>query len=149
MGVVYAGPDEAVPTDARGAFRLISPAGEIQISCYGNGRAASRTLVAPRDRTTSIDLFSVAVTQVPGTIDAGFENMTRRVREVVKGGEADRAGLAIGDEVNAVDGASVVELDPREVMLLITQRPAGTNARLTIRRGVEQRVVTVTVRGAN
>jgi RNA polymerase sigma-70 factor (ECF subfamily) len=148
-GVVYAGPDEAVPTDARGAFRIVSSAGEIQISCYGNGRAASRTLVAPRDRTTSIELFSVAVTQVPGTIDATFENMTRRIRDLVNGGAAQRAGLAIGDEVIAVDGASVVELDPREVMLLITQRPAGGVAQLAIVRGGERRTVAVNVRSSN
>lgn len=41
---------------------------------------------------------------------------------------------------------SIAELSGQDVMPLITERPAGTTARLTIVRGSERRTVTVTVR---
>lgn len=151
IGAVFMGPDEAVPTDANGAFRLTSPAGEISIVCMGgDNRSGNRLATAPRDRTTNIDVLTVAQTStVPGTIDADFEWLGRHVSELVKGGAADRAGLALGDEVIAVDGISVVDLVSRELMLVITQRPAGKIAQLTIVRGGEQRTVAVTVRAPN
>jgi RNA polymerase sigma factor (sigma-70 family) len=150
IGSLFMGPDEAVPTDARGAFRLTSPAGEISLLCMGANRSGNRLAIAARDRTTNIDVLTVALTQTePGTIDAELEWLGRRIRELVKDGAADRAGLAIGDEVIAVDGVSVVDLVARELMLVITQRRAGTTAQLTILRGGTQRTITVTVRAPN
>jgi RNA polymerase sigma-70 factor (ECF subfamily) len=149
IGAIYTGPDEAVATDVHGAFRLTSPAGEIVISCFGGNASGGRTAIAPRDATTTVEVLAVPMTQTPGTLDASFEHLSRLIRELTKGGAADRAGLAIGDEVIAVDGLSVVELGPSETMRLITQRPAGTTVTLTIIRGGEQRRVVVTVRGAN
>lgn len=93
-------------------------------------------------------MLTVPVTQVPGSIDASFDYLRCRIRELTQGGAADRAGLAIGDEVIEVDGLSVVDLGPT-AMLLITQRPADTTATLTVVRGGQQRKVVVTVRGAN
>jgi RNA polymerase sigma-70 factor (ECF subfamily) len=150
IGAVFMGPDEAVPTDANGAFRLTSPAGEITVVCMGGNRSGNRLATAARDRTTNVDVLTVAQTAAaPGSIDAEFEWLGRHVTEIVKNGAADRAGLAIGDEVIAVDGLSVVDLISRETMLLITQRPAGTTAQLTILRGGEQRTISVTVRAPN
>jgi RNA polymerase sigma-70 factor (ECF subfamily) len=149
MGAVYAGPDEGVPTDEHGGFRLTSPAGEILVSCFTSDRRGGRKVVAARDATTTVEVLTVPITQNPGTIDAGFDWLSRRIRELTTGGAADRAGLLVGDEVVGVDGLSVVELGPDETQLLITQRPAGTTAALTIVRGGEQRKVVVTVRGAN
>jgi C-terminal processing protease CtpA/Prc len=54
--------------------------------------------------------------------------------------------LAIGDEVVAVDGRSIADLDGDAVMAVITLRPAGTAAALTITRGTTTRTVTVVVR---
>ena len=85
----------------------------------------------------------------PGSIDARFEWLANRIAELIKGGAADRAGLAIGDEVIEVDGVSVVELGSRDTMRVITQRPAGTTARLTILRGGQRRTIAVTVRSAD
>ncbi len=150
IGSVFMGPDEAVPTDAHGAFRFTSPAGEISVLCMGGNRSGNRLAVAARDRTTNIDVLTVALTQTePGTIDADLEWLGRRISELVTGGAADRAGLAIGDEVVAVDGVSVVDLVSRELMLVITQRPAGTSAQLTILRGGAQHTIAVNVRAPN
>ena len=84
-----------------------------------------------------------------GTIDASMGPMTRVITEVTRGGAADRAGLAVGDEVIEVDGASVVELGERGTMLLITQRPAGAPVALTFLRGGVPHKTVVTVRGAD
>jgi hypothetical protein len=144
------GPDEAVPTDDQGAFRLTSPAGEVSVFCMGGNRSGNRLASVARDRTTNVDVFTVAQTSTePGSIDADFEWLGRHVTELVKGGAADRAGLAVGDDVIAVDGASVVDLVSREMLLVITQRPAGTPAQLTVLRGGEQRTINVTVRAPN
>lgn len=150
IGAVFMGPDEAVPTDAHGAFRLTSPAGEISVVCMGGNRSGNRLTVAARDQTTNTDVLTVALTQiVPGTIDAELEWLGRHVTELVKDGAAAKAGLAVGDEVIAVDGQSVVDLVSREILLLITQRPAGSTAQLTILRGGEQHTLAVTVRAPN
>jgi RNA polymerase sigma-70 factor (ECF subfamily) len=149
IGAIYSGPDEAVATDAHGAFRLTSSAGEIVVSCFGSNATGGRTTVAQRDATTTVEVLTVPITQDPGTIDASFTDLSRRIAELTAGGAADRAGLAAGDGVIDVDSVSVLELGPTETMRLITQRPAGTTATLTIVRGGEQRKVVVTVRGAN
>jgi len=149
MGAVFTGPDEAVPADAQGAFRLLSSAGEINVLCMGAGTAGSRNTTAKRDAATTVDLFTVAIAPNPGTIDAEIEWARPRLAMLVKGGAADSAGLAAGDEIIAVDGRSVAELDSGATMRLVTQRPAGTTAALSILRAGEQRSINVTVRGAN
>ena len=51
---------------------------------------------------------------------------------------AERAGLAVGDEIVTVDGVSVAELSGGSTLELILDRAPGTAARLTIVRGSEQ-----------
>jgi RNA polymerase sigma factor (sigma-70 family) len=148
MGNIYAAPDEGALTDESGAFQLVGPAGEIEIGCYFAGHQAARVLIAPRDQTIKVDLFSVAITQESGTIDAEIAFASNRITDVTSGGAADRAGLTVGDEVIAVDGVSVVDLAAGTAMLVITERPAGTAAQLTIQRGSERRIITVTVGNA-
>ena len=149
MGAVFSGPDSAVPTDSRGMFRLTASAGEINVLCMGAGTAGSRNTVGTRDGTTSVDIFTVSNSSNPGTIDCNFEWAHPRITSLVKGGAADTAGLLVGDEVVAVDGASVAELDPDATMRLIVQRPVGARVGLTIMRGDERRSMTVTVRNPN
>jgi hypothetical protein len=146
VGAIYAGTDNAMIADERGVFRLSSTAGEILVACNAGKHHGLRTATAPRDRTTTIDVLAVEDTQQPGMLDAGLEYLRPRVAELTKGGAADRAGLALGDSIIEVDGMSVAELCGRDTMRLITERPAGTTARLTIVRGSERRTVTVTVR---
>jgi len=149
MGSIFIGPDHAVPVDAQGAFRMTSTAGEIEVICIGPQYAGTRLAVAPRGKTTIVDVWAVATMANAGTIDASMGPMTRVITEVTRGGAADRAGLAVGDEVIEVDGASVVELGERGTMLLITQRPAGAPAALTFLRGGVPHKTVVTVRGAD
>jgi hypothetical protein len=148
MGAIHASPDEGALTDEHGAFHLIGPAGEIEIGCFSRGYQAARVLIAPRDETIDLDVFSVAVTQGRGTIDAELAFASNRITDVTPGGAADSAELAVGDEIIAVDGVSVVDLAAGTAMLVITQRPAGTTAQLTILRGGERRTISVTVRDA-
>lgn len=148
MGTIYAGPDEGTPTDAQGAFRFTSPAGEIQVGCFSPGARGSRFLVAERDRTTPVTVLTVVDKRQPNTIDAQFAFTAARITEVIPDGAADRAGLVLGDEVSAVDGLSVVDLGSAETMLVITQRPTDTRAKLTILRGAERRTIDLTVRTA-
>jgi hypothetical protein len=148
MGTIYAGPDEGTLTDAQGAFRFTSPAGEIQVGCGSVAARGSRFRVAERDRTTPVTVLTVVDKRQPNTIDAQFAFTAARITEVTPGGAAERAGLAVGDEVVAVDGRSVVELGSGETMLVITQRPIDTTAKLTILRGGERRTVAVSVRAA-
>jgi RNA polymerase sigma-70 factor (ECF subfamily) len=149
MGAVYAGPDEAAPTDEQGAFRLTAPAGEIEITCGSRDRMGARMLTAARDSTIAADVLTVSMTQPHGTIDAELAFASNRIVDLTKGGAADSAGLAVGDEIIAVDGLSVVDLFSDSTMLVITQRPAGSVAQLTVQRGGEQRNVPVTVSNRN
>jgi RNA polymerase sigma-70 factor (ECF subfamily) len=146
IGAIYVGPDDGEVADERGVFRLTSTAGEIVIVCSGSNHRGLHPANAPRDRTTAFDVLAIAHTQNAGTIDARFDDLAPRIRELTKGGAADRAGLVAGDEVVEVDGMSVDGLSGQDVLPLITERPAGTPARLTIVRGSERRTVTVTVR---
>jgi C-terminal processing protease CtpA/Prc len=73
----------------------------------------------------------------------------RTIDEVTAGGPAARAGLTVGDEVTAVDGAAVSELDGRSVMAVIAQRPVGSAAVLTVLRAGATRIVRVVVRAAD
>ncbi len=149
VGVIFNGPDQEVATDAKGMFRMTTSGGEINILCFGAGRSSARNITVKRDDTTSVDLFSVLPTPNAGTIDVGIDWVQPRLTTVAKGGAADLAGLAPGDLIIAVDGASVAELGNGSIMQLITQRPAGATAVLTIVRGTEQRTLAVTVRRPN
>jgi membrane-associated protease RseP (regulator of RpoE activity) len=149
VGAIFRGPDEGLPTDARGTFRMTASAGEINILCTGAGAQGSRNINATRDVTTSVEIFTVPASTNPGTIDAAFEWARPRISALIRGGAAESAGLLVGDEVVSVDGAPVAELDPGSTMGLIVQRPAGARVPLTILRGEERRSVTVTVRNPN
>ena len=146
IGAIYNAPDTGAIADARGAFRFDGPAGEIVVSCSGAGADGMRRATVPRDRTSTVDVLVVTHTRDPGTIDARFAFLTNRIADLTKGGPAERAGLQVGDEVIAVDGASVTELATRETMYVITARPAGATAALTVKRGDATLPITVTVR---
>jgi RNA polymerase sigma-70 factor (ECF subfamily) len=149
VGSIFNGPDQEVATDAKGVFRTTTSGGELNLLCIGAGTSASRNLIVARDRTNTVDIYSVKRQPNPGTIDVGIEWIEPRLTTIGKGGPADLAGLVTGDLITAVDGVSVAELGNGSIMQLITQRPAGTKAMLTIVRGTEQRSIAVVVRGAN
>lgn len=59
---------------------------------------------------------------------------------------AEQAGIAVGDVIVAVDGASVSDLDPGSIMALIVGRTPGSVVTLTLQRGNAQELRPVTVR---
>jgi hypothetical protein len=148
-GVIYNSPDDTVLTDASGNVRLDTPAGEILVICAPAGHNRNITkVVAAAGSTTAVEILSVANGN-NGTIDARFEFLGKHVVEIVKGGPADRAGLLVGDEVVAVDGSSVAELDTNSTTALINQRPGGASVVLGVRRGDALKTITVTVRAVD
>lgn len=145
VGAVYNGPDAFALSDADGRFLFEStPAGEIVVDCRGLAKA-----VAPRGQRTDVVVYTVPDQATSGDIGAtffGYSLFERRIVALTKGGAADRAGLSVGDEVLAVDGMAVSELDARSTLRLIQQRAPGTPAVLTIKRGQETKTLSVIVR---
>lgn len=68
-------------------------------------------------------------------------NTVVQIASVEAGGPADRAGLAPGDMIIALNGQSVATVD--DIHRLLTGTQAGTRLRLTILRGQRQRDVEV------
>jgi C-terminal processing protease CtpA/Prc len=147
IGVVYNSPDDTVITDARGEARMDTSAGDIVVMCRAPQFArAVKSTTAPAGQTTAVDVSMVHDGQSNGSIDAQFEFLGKHVVALTKGGQAERAGMQVGDEVVAVDGASVVELDTDSMSALITQRPGGTAVALGIVRGGQAKTISVIVR---
>jgi C-terminal processing protease CtpA/Prc len=124
-------------------------AGDVILSCSTGDASGRRLVTLARDKVETVDVAVVRYDQAMGTIDAKLFMQSHRIDQIVKGGNADHAGLAIGDEVVAVDGRSIADLDGDAVMAVITLRPAGTPVALTIARGATTRTVNVIVRAAD
>jgi RNA polymerase sigma factor (sigma-70 family) len=140
---------DGVRTDPDGRFELTSvPAGEIAIFCHGQGSYADSVYtngqrlisLAPAQRL-EIDVPVVKMSEggVLAGIGADFDHtvFVPRLQRVQPGGPAASAGLQDGDIVIAVDAASVSELSPLGVWVLITNRPPGATVRVTVRRGAK------------
>jgi predicted aspartyl protease len=69
-----------------------------------------------------------------------------RVDAVVDGSPGDKAGLASGDVVVAVDGVRVASLSLDGVRERLCEAPAGTSVRLTVRRARTTRDVVIRLR---
>jgi C-terminal processing protease CtpA/Prc len=81
----------------------------------------------------------------PGTIGALLGKGTDGklfVRGVPAGQGADRAGLAVEDEIVAIDGRPVKEMSPDEVRLAV-RGEVGSTVVLTVDRGGQRREVRV------
>jgi membrane-associated protease RseP (regulator of RpoE activity) len=141
---------DGVRTDPGGRFELTSvPAGDIAIFCtHDQGTSADAVYtngvrlvsMAPAQRL-EIDVPVVKMPEngVLAGIGSDFDHtiFVPRLDRVQPGGPAASAGLQDGDIVIAVDGASVTELSPLGVWVLITNRPPGATVRLTVRRGAK------------
>lgn len=140
-------PGGGTRTDAQGGFVLTAaPAGDIVVSCTGLWRLYSdglRLVELPPSATLEVDVPVVALQEDVAATMAGFGAeidllaLVARLIEVQPGGPAAAAGLQDGDRIVAVDGASVTELSPRGVRMLITNRPPGTSVSLTVTRAGE------------
>ncbi|HSE14764.1 MAG TPA: ChaN family lipoprotein [Candidatus Deferrimicrobium sp.] len=64
------------------------------------------------------------------------------VESVAKGSPAEKAGIANGDELLALDGRPVKE--PVDVLFMVGEKLDGDTARVTLRRGGEEKVLDLT-----
>ena len=141
---------DGVRTDPGGRFELTSvPAGDIAIFCtHDQGTSADAVYtngvrlvsMAPAQRLEiDVPVVKMSESGVLAGIGSDFDHtiFVPRLDRVQPGGPAASAGLQDGDVVIAVDGASVTELSPLGVWVLITNRPPGTTVRVTIRRGAK------------
>jgi hypothetical protein len=148
LGNFYSVPDSGVVSDEDGRFTLDpAPTGEIAIHCGGSAATTSGLQVASLQAGQRVpaQVEVVARGEHEGTIAAMLSPIELRVIAVTPGGPADRAGIALGDQVVAVDGQPVAGLGPDAVLTLIGNRPAGETARVTIRRNGQSRTLAVTV----
>ena len=81
---------------------------------------------------------------------AGFwlnkEEGAFRVMDVVQESPADRAGIAVGDEITALDGEAASGLLLSDVRQKLRDGAPGTQVRLAVRRGEAERTVVLTLR---
>jgi hypothetical protein len=144
FGPIYVTTDELEVTDAAGHFTATGSAGVVTVVCDADGLRAFALVTLPPDRTTAVVVRVVKPAQA-GSIDAAFHLPGRTFEVVEANGAAAKAGVQAGDEVIAVDGASVSDLDGYATMRVITQRAPGAVAALTILRGATPSTVDVTV----
>lgn len=136
---------DGVHTDAQGTFLLDAPVGDIAVWCDGLWSQYSdgmRMVTLPPTQRLDLDVPVVGKAEGPAgpsvmsSMGADFDQrvLVPTLVQVQPGGPAATAGFLNGDVVTAVDGASVADLSPRGVWLLIMNRGPGTKAKLTVTR---------------
>jgi C-terminal processing protease CtpA/Prc len=98
----------------------------------------------PRDGILDVEVPVVALTGGAGDPGMHVEPVEHRVRDLVPGGAADRAGVQIDDIIAQVDKTDVSRLSPQGIRALLLQRPAKSAAQLTLRRGDRTLTTTLT-----
>jgi hypothetical protein len=129
--------------DAEGRFELRGlPEGAVNLSVSAPGHHARVLSVSgvregERAGPVTVELSPLAPGEEPRVELAGIGAMlvkdgeVVRITTVVAGGGAAEAGLAAGDEVLAIDGASVARMTPNEYVPLV-RGPEGSYVRLTV-----------------
>ncbi|MBK9032954.1 MAG: carboxypeptidase regulatory-like domain-containing protein [Myxococcales bacterium] len=127
-----------VDDDGGFVFRDV-PAGDVVISCVGNGATHSSGLGAltlPPGGDLERD---VIISRCDAPLNFGLSIDFRRVTPlawiVASGGAADRAGVRRGDEIVAIDGVSVEGMGAHAVLCAVLNRSAGEQVRVGLRRG--------------
>jgi len=137
-------PDQALQalTDATGHFSLVAPSGRIRVYCFPLiGRPLSITgtdVDVTRSGTVTVDLV-VARDAGARHSNSGFMLWRTRLPITVSwiepGGPAASSGLAIGDRVVAIDGASVQGMLPATATVVLGNYRPGTTVAVGIERG--------------
>jgi S1-C subfamily serine protease len=147
--VVGANPQGVALTDAKGRFTLRElPEGNVALEAYApdRGRARVQGVRVTAARTTvNVRLVlggstserapapeSMATGSVAVTLGETGEPVEVVIVSLVEGSEAERAGLAPGDVLLAVDGASVATMDEARTRL---SGPLADDVVVRVRRG--------------
>jgi C-terminal processing protease CtpA/Prc len=69
-----------------------------------------------------------------------------KIVDLVAGGPADAAGLKVGDEITAVDDAPSASIRLTDMRQKLRDTPAGTVLKLTVDRGGQTQVVSLTLK---
>ena len=155
--VVGANPEGMAVTDAKGRFKLSQlPEGTVSLEAYapdvGRARAEGVKIVAGRTTvgvriTLARDTGDDASSKAPGssgsvavTLGETDDPVEVVVVSVVEGSEAERAGLAPGDVVTAVDGGAVHTMQEARAKL---SGPVVDDVVIAVRRG--ERALTLRV----
>ncbi|HEY0252056.1 MAG TPA: carboxypeptidase regulatory-like domain-containing protein, partial [Kofleriaceae bacterium] len=146
VGGVYNLVDSQAISDARGHFHMSDvSAGEAIVMCVGANLFGIRATTLTRDQLSTVSVAIVARDPANHSIGASFNAINRSIIQLLADGAAARAGLQIDDEVEAVDARSVEDLVGEPLMAVITNRPAGSVAKLRIKRGGDTRDIAVVV----
>jgi len=128
------------------------PSGELLVVCFGAGDLYSDgkallTLSAGEAGNAEVTVVRRTQTGPLGSIGAEFDStwLFPRFASIAPNGPSDRAGLAVGDAVTAVDGKGIDRLSNYGVSVLIRDRPYGSTAKLTVQRGSGALTVPVVV----
>ncbi|HVV85620.1 MAG TPA: carboxypeptidase regulatory-like domain-containing protein, partial [Kofleriaceae bacterium] len=149
----------APPADADGRFTLEAPTGELEVSCHGEpwrfsdgaarltagDGAADVSIAVVFGEKDAYDGPSIGVRIGFAYAPAGGHLLT--IVELRPGGSGQRAGLAVGDLVTAVDGRDVTMLTDGGLLTLFARHAVGDVVQVTIRRGAASLTLPVTVEG--
>ena len=140
--------DLAAITDGDGRFELDPvPAGSVHVECLGSGWARTqRELTVAAGRTPTAAQLAIAHAQEPRS-NPGFrmlnEQLPPTVVAVDRDGAAAKAGLAVGDEIVAIDGVRVEPFGSGGLGALLAGRSTGALVALSVVRGSTSFVATL------
>jgi RNA polymerase sigma factor (sigma-70 family) len=147
------GTDNGVLTNAQGEYQIAqAPAGEIVLQCdglrglYSNG---SRLLTLQAGKRLDVEVPVVGIPQPTPISELGANfvmgALVPTLFRVEPNGPAATAGLQNGDVIVSVDGASVTDLSPDGVFILITNRTVGSKVKLGVTRAGKSITAEVTL----
>jgi hypothetical protein len=125
-------PSAANATDASGAFDIPAPIGKARVMCFpqdGSTSVAGGDADVAADHPGSIALKTVRALPPPSDVGFRIKGLTLPlvIASVDADGPAKAAGLAPGDLVVSIDGATVAGLLPGGAMMLAwNHRPGST-----------------------
>jgi protocatechuate 3,4-dioxygenase beta subunit len=149
-GLMCDGGGQPATTNSQGEAHLDGvPEGDAKIECFGASQADS-TIHVVGGQTTRIEMIAHAVKPRPHghagmTLEFGVDGVA--VLSIESGGPAARAGIAVGDVIEAVDGDSV-DWRYGNPLWLIEAPPPGTSVHIGIRRDDQELTLDLTLAAA-
>jgi hypothetical protein len=140
--------DLAAMTDADGRFELDPvPAGAVHVECLGQGWARTqRAITVAGGRAPTTVQLAIVHAQDPRS-SPGFrmlnEQLPPTVAAVDRDGAAAKAGLAVGDQIVAIDGIPAEPFGSGGLGALLATRSTGTPVALSVVRGSTSFVATL------